>query len=327
MQPRARRVPGHPPIQLNPGVPRFTQGMRASVWGVLLAFAGLLLANAAHAQSSGSWYYCDPAHAYYPYVRTCLVPWHQITPNPNPQYQTGPQQLPAASAKGGQAPPFEPSTDYMSGQTAPPIGDGHWYYCDATRAYYPFVKACSGPWRQVPASGPVPPAPPVPLWVQQRGAAFLKYWEDDKANIVWEYQRAIEESKQAAEEHKRQEEAMARERTRRDEDERTGYKYMSVSDLVLDKKILSPKTKLIIKGFYQPVGDVDWLVEYFRVPNTPKIGLLLDDAPRNVRATLQRCRLSHGCAVTLIGHVGECEHLFLGTAYETDQCLFVDGIR
>ncbi len=44
-------VPRHPPIQLSPGASRFTLGMRASIWAALLIFAGLLMANTAHAQS------------------------------------------------------------------------------------------------------------------------------------------------------------------------------------------------------------------------------------------------------------------------------------
>jgi hypothetical protein len=28
---------------------------------------------------------------------------------------------------------------------------GSWYYCDASRSYYPYVKQCPGGWREVPA--------------------------------------------------------------------------------------------------------------------------------------------------------------------------------
>jgi len=34
-----------------------------------------------HAQPNGSLYYCDPAHAYYPYVTTCPAPWRAIAPS------------------------------------------------------------------------------------------------------------------------------------------------------------------------------------------------------------------------------------------------------
>jgi len=93
MQPRERRMPGHPAVQLSPGASWLTMGMHASIWAALPALAGLLLANAAHAQSSGNWYYCDPAHAYYPYVRTCSGPWRSVVPNPNAYGQSGSRQL------------------------------------------------------------------------------------------------------------------------------------------------------------------------------------------------------------------------------------------
>jgi hypothetical protein len=32
---------------------------------------------------------------------------------------------------------------------------GYWYYCDASRAYYPYVKQCPGGWREV-APQPAP---------------------------------------------------------------------------------------------------------------------------------------------------------------------------
>ena len=33
---------------------------------------------------------------------------------------------------------------------------GYWYYCEASRGYYPYVKDCPGGWKAV------PPAPPPP---------------------------------------------------------------------------------------------------------------------------------------------------------------------
>ena len=62
--------------------------MKRGPWIVI----GLVIAEAtsvhtsikqARAQSNGSWYYCDPAHAYYPYVSTCPVPWREVVPNSN----------------------------------------------------------------------------------------------------------------------------------------------------------------------------------------------------------------------------------------------------
>jgi hypothetical protein len=31
----------------------------------------------------------------------------------------------------------------------PGQSSGSWYYCDASKAYYPYVKQCPGEWRQV----------------------------------------------------------------------------------------------------------------------------------------------------------------------------------
>jgi hypothetical protein len=44
-------------------------------------------------------------------------------------------------------------------QQAPPVPTGlppaqSWYYCDNPQGYYPYVAACDGPWRQVPATPP-----------------------------------------------------------------------------------------------------------------------------------------------------------------------------
>jgi hypothetical protein len=33
---------------------------------------------------------------------------------------------------------------------------GTWYYCDASKKYYPYVKQCAGGWREVPATPPAP---------------------------------------------------------------------------------------------------------------------------------------------------------------------------
>jgi hypothetical protein len=44
-------------------------------------------------------------------------------------------------------------------QQPPPVPTGlppaqFWYYCDNPQGYYPYVAACQGPWREVPATPP-----------------------------------------------------------------------------------------------------------------------------------------------------------------------------
>jgi hypothetical protein len=60
----------------------------------LLVVAAIIVLAAlpAAAQQQGYWYYCDPAHAYYPYASTCPVPWRTVVRTPNPYGQLGTQQ-------------------------------------------------------------------------------------------------------------------------------------------------------------------------------------------------------------------------------------------
>ena len=71
-------------------------------------------------------YYYPPAPYYY---------------YPSPAYYPAPVVI--------QQPPV-----YTERQQAAPESQGYWYYCAATRGYYPYVKECPGGWQKV------PPAPP-----------------------------------------------------------------------------------------------------------------------------------------------------------------------
>ena len=56
-----------------------------------LLFGLFLIVTTHPAAAQGHWYYCDPAHAYYPYVSTCPVPWREVAP-----YSSGQEQPHAA---------------------------------------------------------------------------------------------------------------------------------------------------------------------------------------------------------------------------------------
>lgn len=47
-------------------------------------------------------------------------------------------------------PPSSPPPVYIE-QPRPsqPLEPGYWYYCREAKAYYPYVKECSGPWEKV----------------------------------------------------------------------------------------------------------------------------------------------------------------------------------
>jgi len=34
---------------------------------------------------------------------------------------------------------------------------GYWFYCEESKAYYPYVTTCPGGWKKVPATPPAPP--------------------------------------------------------------------------------------------------------------------------------------------------------------------------
>jgi hypothetical protein len=61
---------------------------------------------------------------------------------PPPYYYTPPPVIVAPPA---------PQT-YVERNDSPP--QGYWYYCEASRGYYPYVKECPAGWKAVPAAPP-----------------------------------------------------------------------------------------------------------------------------------------------------------------------------
>jgi restriction system protein len=120
MQPKRCPAPLRLSSRLTLGAPVFMVTARAAFCVILPIFAGLVFANAAHAQGSGSWYYCDPLHGYYPYVSICPVPWRVVQPYaygqvPSPEGPAVPAQAAPAPTL---VPPTEaqPSSSYQLGQ-------------------------------------------------------------------------------------------------------------------------------------------------------------------------------------------------------------------
>lgn len=80
--------------------------------------------QAAPQPATQSWYYCDSAKAYYPYVQSCAEGWRSVPATPPATLQNTPS------------------------------AQSNWYYCDAAKAYYPYVQSCPEGWRATPASPP-----------------------------------------------------------------------------------------------------------------------------------------------------------------------------
>lgn len=73
--------------------PRTCRGL---IWLLLSVPLSVL---APHSNSADAlWYYCEPSHAYYPYVAACAVPWRQIIANSGTTYKPPMMQSPLAVA-------------------------------------------------------------------------------------------------------------------------------------------------------------------------------------------------------------------------------------
>ena len=64
----------------------------------------------AQAKSPGHWYYCDPAKAYYPYVKLCPIPWRAVTPNSSITANAGAGSVEATGAPANLEPPSAQSS-------------------------------------------------------------------------------------------------------------------------------------------------------------------------------------------------------------------------
>ena len=70
-----------------------------------------------------SWFYCDAASAYFPYVKTCATGWTTETAARPPGAPNGPA--------------------------------ARWFYCEAQKTFSPYVDTCPGGWKEI-AAAPQP---------------------------------------------------------------------------------------------------------------------------------------------------------------------------
>ena len=162
-----------------------------------------------------------------------------------------------------------------------------------------------------------------------------------------EQQRALQAEQQRALQAQREQEAPAqaqREQEAAAQEERTlkaaaahvaadearGYKHVSFEDFFLDYKTMPVGSKRAVKGYYRVFGSLETLA---KVPygdawdNYPRVVLLTDSAPREVRAKLLdfKCRQVF-CEVLLLGHTTLCTVTGIGRV-RSDVCLAVDAMR
>ena len=89
-----------------------------------------------------------PAYPYY--YPVAPVPYYYPPYPPVVAVPAVPADPPAYIEQGQAQPQAAPDAE------APQQQAGTWYYCDAAKAYYPYIKQCAGGWRAVPANPPSP---------------------------------------------------------------------------------------------------------------------------------------------------------------------------
>jgi hypothetical protein len=146
--------------------------------------------------------------------------------------------------------------------------------------------------------------------------------------------RREQQTEQArAAEAKRAEQEAARleaERARIAADEVRGYKHVSFTDFFLDYKTMPVGSKRAVKGYYRVFGELETLAARpldSTMDNIPRVVLLSDLAPRDVRAKLlaSPCRPAF-CQVLLLGHTTTCAIDRLGRPVRSDVCFAIDEI-
>ena len=89
----------------------------------------------------GSPYYPAPSYAqgYYP------PPYSTYVPPPAAALPATPRAPEPLTA---------PPPHSQASHPPPPVRDGHYYYCPASKSYYPYVASCAVAWRPVPTTPP-----------------------------------------------------------------------------------------------------------------------------------------------------------------------------
>ena len=59
-----------------------------------------------------------------------------------------------AAVMGSSSPPVYVEQGLAQAAPAPAQAQGDWYYCAASKAYYPYVRECPDGWQRVPAQPP-----------------------------------------------------------------------------------------------------------------------------------------------------------------------------
>ncbi|HVA41361.1 MAG TPA: hypothetical protein VNF49_11900 [Candidatus Binataceae bacterium] len=173
-----------------------------------------------------------------------------------------------------------------------------------------------------PCTNPYAPAwqmPPWAMWNPMQRQLVLQHQQEMRIECeqkVRQRREAEIQQRAAAEQKEKYEQEVAHQIAL---DEQNGYHQMSVEDFVLDGKTLAAsESKVAVKGIYMREGESELLLPSIEAAYAlmqgqqpgQYIGLLTDDAARNIRKYFLDCDSnSHpsGCQITILGHATMCE--------------------
>ena len=212
------------------------------------------------------------------------------------------------------------------------IGAEYWYFCDDSQTYYPYVTTCRTPWRPVQID---PDALRREQLEKQRKAAEEKRKAEEAARQAQQEeakreaeraaakrqaeQQAVQEAREA-EERQRQQQAKLALEAREQADAAAGYKRVTVADILVDYKDMTPESMVIVTGIFSSFGQTASLTA--RQWDTHSISIDTENLSRDTRKQLLSC---DSCRVTIWAHPG-CVLTVLGRETEA-PCLMVDRIK
>ncbi|MEI9889633.1 MAG: hypothetical protein WDN45_02435 [Caulobacteraceae bacterium] len=128
-----------------------------------------------------SWFYCDAAYAYFPYVKTCASGFRPTPMGPPPQDAPSPdaisvQGLAWCADPQGLYPYVKTCAGGWTAETAArPAGApggpaARWFYCEEAKGFSPYVQTCASGWKEI-AAAPPPVNPQLAIRAQARPPA------------------------------------------------------------------------------------------------------------------------------------------------------------
>ncbi len=179
------------------------------------------------------------------------------------------------------------------------------------------VVVCRAPWEQR-----VDPADVAECEQRAKAEADRKARADKEAEAAAAAQAEMKRLREA--QAKAERDRQAKVAAAAAEDEKLGYKRMSITDFLLDWRTMERGERVAIAGLHFSVGQLETLAN--DAMSTQVIYVDTTGLPRDLRKKILECHAhSTWCRVTVRAHTG-CT-LMVGSNSTAAPCLVVDDIR